>query len=297
MLHDNATAQTLGMARIWIFGLAALSRFLTPVGDVCLLPDYQAAGIMRLLGTHSWVPLITPEMAFGIQALTIALLFLVAAGVGAFRVLAPLACLALVITEGLVRGNGVPTHANVILILSTCVLSCFPAADGLTLFPGKTRLTTPPVQYQAALISLSLVFCITYLFVAARRLSASGIDIYLDDSILSATALRDAELGQAGGLGKWMCESVLAAWAMRIGFPLVTLLELLTPLCLFSSRFRWIWMAVIIPFHIGAGLMMGIWFSYHLALIPVLIAGFDPFRRATGKLAVSVTSKAMKRAA
>ena len=29
----------------------------------------------------------------------------------------------------------------------------------------------------------------------------------------------------------------------------------------------------------GTGLMMGIWFSYNLALIPILVAGFDPFRQ------------------
>ena len=35
---------------------------------------------------------------------------------------------------------------------------------------------------------------------------------------------------------------------------------------------------MIVPFHIGVGFLMGIWFTYNLALIPLLIAGFDPFR-------------------
>lgn len=297
MLHEHATAQSLGMMRIWVFGLAVLSRFLTPVWEVCLLPDYQPSGIMRLLGTSLWVPLITPELAYCIQALTIVLLLLVAAGIGPYRLLAPLACLALIVSEGLVRGNGIPTHANVILILCACILACFPSADGLTFSRSKHQRTTSPVQYQAALVSLSLVFCVTYLFVGIRRLSTSGVEIFLDDSILCATAQRDAELGPAGGLGLWMCESVFAAWTMRIGFPLVTLVEVLTPLCLVSTRFRWVWLAVMIPFHLGAGLMMGIWFIYNLALIPVLIADFDPFRRATRREAVNLHITTLKRAA
>lgn len=77
----------------------------------------------------------------------------------------------------------------------------------------------------------------------------------------------------------WMCESVAGAWMLRIGFPLVTLLELLTPLCVFSRRFRWCWLAVMVPFHLGTGLLMGIWFGYSMALIPFFIVGFDPFRQ------------------
>jgi hypothetical protein len=284
MLHDKANAYTLGMVRIWIFGLAALSRVPTPVWDICALPDYQPNGIMRLLGAYYWAPLITPVVAYCIQALTIGLLIAAAAGIRPWRIVAPLACLALTLSEGLIRGTEVMSHANIILILCTWVLACFPAADALRLFPGKRQPFRPLAQYQAALFTLSMVFCVTYLFAGARRLSTSGIDIYLDDSILRATALRDAELGPAGGLGIWACESVFVGWALVIGFPLVTLLELLSPLCIFSTRFRWMWIAVLFPFHIGIGFLMGIWFPYNLALIPVLIAGFDPFRRLTDRI-------------
>lgn len=283
MLHDKATARSLGMVRIWVFGLAVLSRLLTPTWEVCMLPHYQPPGIMQLLGAQYWVPLITPEIAYGIQGLTIGLLLLVAAGVGSYRLLAPLACLALIISEGLVRGTPVPTHANITLILSCCVLSCFPVADALTLFRRKGVTRATPVQYQATLVSLSLVFCLTYLFVAARRFSVGGMAIFFDDSILSAIAVRDAEMGSAGGLGKSLCESVLGAWSMRLGFPVVTVFEFLTPLCIFSTRFRWAWLAVMVPFHIGAGFLMGIWFTYNFALIPILIAGFDPFRSSTNQ--------------
>ena len=66
------------------------------------------------------------------------------------------------------------------------------------------------------------------------------------------------------------------AWALLLGYPLVTLFELLSPAWVFSPRFRWAWIAVMVPFHIGTGLLMGIWFNYNLALIPLLVAGFVP---------------------
>lgn len=278
MLFEKATAETLGLVRFWVFSLAALSRFLVPMWEVCLLPEYEPSGVMKFLGTQYWFPFLTVELAVGLQGLTIALLVLVALGVGPYRILAPLACVALIVTEGLVCGNGIATHAHIILILCALVLSMLPAGDGLTLL--RRPLTLKPArQYQAALVSLSLIFCATYLMVGVRRLATSSHEIYLDDSILCATVQRDAELGSAGGLGVWMCESVVGAWMLRIGFPVVTLLELLTPLCVFSRTFRWCWLAVMVPFHIGTGFLMGIWFPYSIAFIPFFIAGFDPFRQ------------------
>ena len=278
MLHDHATARTLGMARIWVFGLAAISRIYSPIWEVYYLPDYYPVGIMNLLGANLWVPLLNLPLLIAIQVLTVGLLVAVAAGIGPYKLLAPLACIALTINEGMIRGDGIIPHSHMILLLTTYVLCAFPSADGLTFFRRPDRQLADSVMYRAALVAASLVMAFTYMFAAVRRFSAGGISIYLDDSILCATALRDAELGSAGGLGVWACETFLIAWALRIGFPVVTLLEFLAPMYVFSKRFRWIWIAVMVPFHIGTGFLMGIWFTYNLALIPLLVAGFDPFR-------------------
>jgi hypothetical protein len=278
MLHDQATASTLGMARIWVFGLAAISRIYCPLWEVCYLPDYYPVGIMKLLGADLWVPLLNLPLAIAFQIVTVGLLLAVTAGVGPYKRLAPLACIALTVSEGMVRGDGVIPHAHMILLLTTYILCAFPAADALTLFRRPDHQLAAAVMYRAPLVAASLVMGFTYMFAAVRRFSAGGVSIYLNDSILSATALRDAELGSAGGYGIWACETFLIAWALRIGFPVVTLLEFLSPMYVFSKRFRWIWIAVMVPFHIGTGFLMGIWFTYNLALIPLLVAGFDPFR-------------------
>jgi hypothetical protein len=279
VLHNQATARSLGMARIIVFGLAAVSWVYCPVWEVAYIPEFYGLGVMRLLGADLWVPLLTPEVAMGIQAVTIGLSLLVAAGIGPYRRLAPLACIALTISEGMACGLGMICHARTILILTSYILCWFPAADALTLMRQRNLRPARPVMYRAPLIAASLVMSSTYLMIAARRLSSGGLAIYLDDSILCATAARDAELGSAGGLGIWACETAVIAWALRLSFPVVTIFELLSPLCVFSKRFRWIWIAVMVPFHIGTGLLMGIWFPYNLALTPILVAGFDPFRR------------------
>ena len=97
MLHEHSTARTLGMARIFVFGLAAISRIHCPVWEVCYIPDYRAVGVMRLLGCQEWVPSITFPLAIGFQAVTIGLLLAAAAGIGPYRLIAPIACVALTI--------------------------------------------------------------------------------------------------------------------------------------------------------------------------------------------------------
>lgn len=190
-----------------------------------------------------------------------------------------MACLALTISEGMIRGTGVIPHANIVLILTTLVLCFFPAGDAFTL-PGK-RPRTPrsPALYRGALVAVALVFSLTYVFAGARRLSESGAEVYFDDTILTATVVLSSELSPSGGLGVRATESPAAAWALRIGFPIVTLFEWLTLLCLISTRFRWLWLAVMLPFHVGTGFLMGIWFWYNLALAPVVMGALPLYRR------------------
>jgi hypothetical protein len=233
---------------------------------------------MRLLGGQAWVPLITPSVATAMQAVTVVLLLAAAAGIRPYHLFAALACIAMTISEGMLRGEGVIPHAPLALLLTTYVLACVPADDALTLTPKRARGATGPAVYQAALVAAGLIFSFTYALSAARRLSTGGLEIYFDDSILAMIATAAAEWGHWSALGIQACESTFMAWSLRLSFPVVTLIELLSPLCIFSRRFRWIWIAVIVPFHIGVGILMAIWFTCNLLLIPLLVAGFDPFR-------------------
>jgi hypothetical protein len=285
VIFDGANARTLAFARIWIFGLAAVSRLFFPTWEICYITDYTAVGVMKLLGAQFWAPLITPAVAYGIEAVTIGLLLAAAAGIRPYRLVSGLAVIAFTVSEGLMRGEGVMPHLHMGLLWVTYVLVWFPAADALVLFGRRRRPVTNPVLYQAALVTASLVFAFTYTFAAARRLSNGGLGIYLDNTILASTAMRYSELGEPGGLGIWACESPLLASVLLLGFPLVTLFELLSPLWVFSGRFRWAWIAFMVPFHFGTGFLMVIWFTYNLALIPLLVAGFVPssFRGGSGK--------------
>jgi hypothetical protein len=58
-----------------------------------------------------------------------------------------------------------------------------------------------------------------------------------------------------------------AAGLLVLGFPLVTVLEVLSPLCLFHRAFRRAWVAGIALFHLFTLIFMGIFFVHNLLLI------------------------------
>jgi hypothetical protein len=58
---------------------------------------------------------------------------------------------------------------------------------------------------------------------------------------------------------------------LLIGFPLVTLVEVLAPLALFSRSFRVIFFATMVPFHVLTLLLMEVSFMENLLLYALLI--------------------------
>ncbi len=48
---------------------------------------------------------------------------------------------------------------------------------------------------------------------------------------------------------------------------MTTFFELLSPVAIFSRRFRWLWIPAIVGFHVAAGLLMRMWFTANIALV------------------------------
>jgi len=63
----------------------------------------------------------------------------------------------------------------------------------------------------------------------------------------------------------------------RVGFVVVTLFEFLTPLCLLSRKFRYVWLIIIIPFHFLTWLLMNIFFWQNLLLMLVLFVDISSY--------------------
>jgi hypothetical protein len=90
-------------------------------------------------------------------------------------------------------------------------------------------------------------------------------------------ARRSTEPGFWNNGSGWMVlEHPWVAWLVQAGFPVVTLFEVCSPLCLFSRRFRWAWLVVIVAFQVGTYSLMQIWFLHNVLLMPVLLVEIEP---------------------
>lgn len=306
MLHENASARTLGVLRAWVFLMWIADVASCRLAEAVLTPGFGVQGVLRILPRPVWEAILFPEAMYVLQAVTIVVLVPLVLGVGRYRPLAITACVLLTVIQGVLRGWGHLNYRELALLYTTYVLAAFPAADGFSLRRTAAR-PAPAVMYQMPMILAALVMMLTYCFAGAYRIANNGVAIFLDDTILHYVVMRAAERGPDRALGWWIGQYPAILWTLRIGYPLVTAMELLAPLVLVYRPLRWAWLAVMVPFHFSTGIFMCIWFPHNLALMPLLLTdsqrwldrlwGRGARTENTSVLAFPPTSAALRRAA
>jgi len=276
MLHERVSPRTLGLARMWVFGLW-IHRLLTePFPEVAAMPlaVFQPIGVLRLLPASLWPAVLTTPALEALRAILLAGLVLVALGVPGYRLLAPLVCLVGTFQQGLVRSFGYVSHGELGLVYAAWVLACFPAADALALRRRPQRYAAP-VMYAAPMRIVAGVLAVLYAFVGIRRLAAGAPEVFVDGSILRWAVLRALQGGVGEGYGDEIVAVPWLATLLVVGFPLVTVLEALAPLCLVSPRFRAAWLGVMVPFHLATRAVLQIFFRYNLLLLPLFFVEIE----------------------
>jgi hypothetical protein len=260
LLHQNANARALTAFRVYVFGLWFVAVLRDPLARLAALPSsyYEPVGALRLLPDAAHSALLSGT---GLTALKVALL--VALGLSLvprlFRGAAPVAVLLLVVHQALVRGFGHVNHAEIVPLLAALTLAVFALLPERKGGPGYNPYAVP-------LIAVALVAAVCYSMVGFYRLFQS-VSIFTGDSILNflvsrslRTSYYDLNLGELAA--SWPPAAVL----LRAGFPLVTLVEALAPLVLVSRRFRWLFLGVMVPFHLLTILLMEVSFAENLLL-------------------------------
>jgi hypothetical protein len=268
-LHHDASAESLAIARIAVFGMwlwNVANASLVELGRLPI-PLLEPIGPLRLLPAAAWAALCSPPTLLVLQACLIACLIALILGVGPFRTIAAFTCVLLVVEQGMIRAVGYMTHGELAMLYAAIVLAAFPCADALALRPARHG-PRDPVLYRAPLVAAGLTLCLTYALCATHRFEAGGLGIFLDGTILSRVALRGAE---RGGLGLLPIDHPWLGWIILIGFPVSTVFELLSPLALFHRRFRHVWLAVIASFQIAVSALMMISFRGNLVLLAIFL--------------------------
>lgn len=272
MIYAHAGPRRLAMLRVavlvlWLYELAsdpferlaALPRaWFEPHGPWLLAPD----AVLALLWNETAL--------FGLKLAALASVSLALLGLGRPRLCMALALALVTLVTSFVRGFGHADHADVPLLWATLALALLPAWDALTV--SKAPVTArAPGTYARACALVALVFSFGYFETAVHRLAREGGQIFLGPSILHFIARDTAALDDLPfTFGAWLVEQPGALVLCNAGFLLVTVAELAAPFAHLRRSVSIAWLAVILPFHLLAPIVMHVFFRENLVLLCAL---------------------------
>ena len=282
-LFAPAPAERLAAIRILVglFAFAWVTTRLVEIHRVAALSrGFRPSGLVRIFDAP-----LPPSLVLAIGIATSVLLALFTLGI-AYRVIAPIAAVALTFTLCYRNSWGMPFHTENLLVLHVIALSISPAADVWAMAappinPRRTsQIAARLIGYGWALKLMIALTASTYLLAGIAKLRLAGLD-WLDGETLrnhiAVDNLRKLMFGDwVAPLATTLLEhpNVLAAFSV-----MSIALELGAPLAVMSNRLGRMWALGVWGFHVGVVLLMNIWFPYALfgfAFLPLLRAERGP---------------------
>lgn len=267
-----APAERLAALRIAI-GLYAFGYVVGRFGELAAIARLPAAqlrpiGVVRVLDAP-----VAPGLAIAIAAATAALLALFVLGYR-YRLVAPLAALALLWTLSYRNSWGMVFHTENLLVLHVIGLACTPAADAWAVGP---RPASPPgAGYGWGIKLLVALTAATYVLAGIAKLRIAGLG-WIDGELLrNQIAVDNVRKALLGDRIAPLAVPVLDHPSAFTVFCVLTMaLELGAFVALLGGRIARLWALGAWSFHTGVVLLMNIWFPYPLlgfAFLPVLRA-------------------------
>lgn len=276
MINEHVRPQTLGFVRACVFLIWLVKIIPDPFSFLAELPFsiFKPSGVLRLVPTGVWQWFLDANVLSAFKVVLVLSLVLAMIGAKPYRLIAVISAILLTVHQGLVRSFTFVNHQELAIHFCVFVLAFFPAADGFS-WPKRTQASSPPQTYAGALVTMTLLLVLPYCAIGAYRLAHSAPTIFLDDSLpywLGSLSGLDAD---GWSLGMWALRHPMLVFILKLGFPVITCFELLAPLCLISSRFLKLWLAVMIPFHFLSWFLLNIFFWENLLLIALLMTNVD----------------------
>jgi hypothetical protein len=288
LLHAQAGPRLLRLTRLGVFALWIVKLLLDPLWRLAEMPRefFQPIGILALLPATAMNELLTSNGLAALLVFTLGVLVLALTD-KAFPLVSTLAAILLTAYSCLIRGFGPAVHTDIVLLLAVYALAGFAWADWMALkFGGK--------KYQAAtgssypLVTIVAMLCLSYCLVGLNRTVAGGARVFTGDT-MEAWAIDASLRGYYfnTNIGWHVPEWPLIVLMLRSGLPVITLFEITAPLCLASSHYRWIFIPVMLSFHLLSLVFMNILFFDDMLLYLLLIdwsRRFPALRRSDRRL-------------
>ncbi len=277
MLNERVSPQMLGAARILIFALWIVNVLPIHLEDLVALPAGSLVphGVLILIPTPLWNSMWTVEFLIGFKVVLVGCLLWLVLGLPRYTLVAIAACVMLTLFDGLAKSLGHINHSKLALLFAAYILSVFPCTDAMALTRRPTR-PAPDVMYVAPVLAVTCVLLLAYCFIGVHRLAWSGLGIFGSDAMNYWLLKRSYEANPTGfRIGILVVEHPDLLRLTKLAFAVTGLLEALSPLCLVSRWFRWVWMSAMIPFHVTTLLTMNIFFWPNIAMILLFVTDCD----------------------
>ena len=278
MIHETSNAESPAILRITVFSMWLYHLWHDPIHELASMPLvlFSPIGVLDLLPSAVWPLILSGPFLWTMKILLLLTLPLLILGVRPFSRIAIPVCIALTLYQGLTRSYGKINHGELAMLYAAYVLAISPCVDALSVM--KPRNPSTKSRYAAALFAMAAVLCLTYTFVGVRRFAVGGLEVFLDESILSYVAHRSAEPGPFGlNFGLMVLEHPLMSKLLEVSFFVLTAFEALSMLALFNRWFRWCWVVVMLGFHVSTIITMQISFSANMVLIVLLLTPATPY--------------------
>jgi hypothetical protein len=268
LIHEQAGDRLLRLARRGIVGLWIFKLLLDPLWRLADFPHelFHPVGLLALLPANGQAALLSGP---GLLALWISLLAALAACLfeKAFRVASLPAAFLLTVYSSLIRGFGPAVHTDIVLLLAVYALSAFAWADYF--MPDSA---TVPRRASYPLVTIVALLCFPYCLVGLNRTIGGGIHVFTGDT-MEVWAIDASLRGYYfnTNIGWHVPQWPLAALLLKLGLPGITFFEITAPLCLVWARYRWVFIPVMLSFHLLSLVIMNIFFFDDMFLYLLLV--------------------------
>ncbi len=264
LIHAEASPEALNFFRTAVFGTWLLIVLFDPFTELSYLPTsiFKPTGVLiRFLPAfvHPW--LVSAPFLYGLKTVALISLFLCTFN-KSFIPASLIASVCLTIQQGIVRSYGHMNHAEMVLLYEAYFLSFFALADRFWKKDSNTANQTNSVNLNSIPFIVTIAFvCFAYTFLGMRRLIYGGVGLFFTDSLMY-WVVSNNNLAEyfTWHSDIFVLENPWLKFVLKLGFPIATLFEICAPLCLVSRRFRFLFIAFMIPFHILIWVFMGILF-------------------------------------
>ncbi len=269
ILHEDSSQVALNFVTILVYGIWFLQILLDPINLLSFLPIsiFEPVGFLGAIPVSVRPLLINSFFLTGLKVAALISLALVILNI-LRNPASVLACAFVTIYQGIVFGfAGRIHHYDLVLLYSAYFLALFPYADKIVKRDRQLGTEVKCNLYGIPLVATLSTMCFTYTLVGVYRIVHGDIDVFTSDT-LAYWAIRNSylELNPTWSFNRYLSEYPFFEMILKLGFPIITIIEVLAPICLFWRWFRYAFLLIMIPFHFLSWIFFNIMFWENLVL-------------------------------